>query len=99
MELKELIEKDFKETVCKEVTLVPEGSNRYQVLTPFRFDDGDYFAIVLKEADGQWTLSDEGNTFMHLSYRMELSGLDKGPRAKIISDTLSNFGMVENNGV
>lgn len=95
----EKIEENFKSTVCREVELVPEGTNRYQVLTPFRYDDGDYFSVVLKEVDGNWILTDEGQTFMHLSYRMDLAGLDKGNRANIISTTLANFNITENHGV
>lgn len=99
MDVREKIEKAFKETVCREVALMPEGQNRFQVLTPFRFDDGDYFAIVLKKVGENWVLSDEGHTFMHLSYRMDLSGLDKGNRAHIIATALENFGITENKGV
>src|SRR5438552_3705931 len=99
MDVKETIEKNFKETVCREIVLIPEGQNRYQVLTPFRFNDGDHFAVVLKKSGDNWLLSDEGHTFMHLSYRMDIRSLEKGNRAKIISDTLSDFGIRDENGV
>ena len=99
MDVKETVEKNFKETVCKEIVLLPEGQNRYQVLTPFRFNDGDHFAVVLKKSGDSWVLSDEGHTFMHLSYRMDIKCLEKGNRAKIISNTLSEFGIRDENGV
>ena len=98
LDVKNTVENDLKEKICREIELVPEGQNRFQVLTPFRFDDGDYFAIVLKREGDDWILSDEGHTFMQLSYRMDIGGLDKGPRAKIISNTLSHYGMVEKEG-
>jgi Domain of unknown function DUF1828 len=95
----ETIEREFKETVCKEIRLLPEGVARFRVFTPFRFDDGDHFAIVLKKVGSDWTLSDEGHTFMHLSYEMDVKNLDKGNRAKIVSNALSSFGVNESNGV
>lgn len=98
MEIK-YIEKEFKEKVCKEIRLMQEGIDRYRVFTPFQFDDGDSFAIILKKTENIWTLSDEGHTFMHLSYDIDIDCLDKGNRAKIISTTLSNFGINEKEGV
>ena len=99
MDIRETIEKDFKDTVCKEIVLMPEGQNRFQVLTPFRFNDGDHFAVVLKKSGDNWVLSDEGHTFMHLSYRMDIKSLEKGNRAQIISNTLSGFGISDDNGI
>jgi hypothetical protein len=98
MEIK-YIEKEFKEKVCKEIRLLQEGVDRFRVFTPFQFDDGDSFAIVLKKSGENWVLSDEGHTFMHLSYEIDIDSLDKGTRAKIISTTLSTFGIRENDGV
>lgn len=98
MEIKN-IEKEFKEKVCKEIRLMQEGVERYRIFTPFQFDDGDSFAIVLKKAGKSWILSDEGHTFMHLSYEMDMDSLDKGTRAKIISTTLNTFGINEKEGI
>lgn len=97
MEIKN-IEKEFKEKVCKEIRLMEEGVERYRIFTPFQFDDGDSFAIVLKRVGKNWIISDEGHTFMHLSYEMDIDSLEKGTRAKIISTTLSNFGVKEKDG-
>ena len=97
MEIKN-IEKEFKEKVCKEIRLMQEGIERYRVFTPFQFDDGDSFAIVLKKSGMNWILSDEGHTFMHLSYDIDIDSLDKGTRAKIISTTLNTFGIKEKGG-
>jgi hypothetical protein len=93
------VEKEFKETVCKEISLMQEGVDRYRVFTPFLFDDGDSLAIILKKIGTDWFLTDEGNTFMHLSYDIDIDSLDKGSRAKIISTTLSTFSIQEKKGV
>ncbi len=98
MDARETFEKNFKEKVCKEISLLPEGVNRFRVFTPFRFDDGDHLAFVLKKSGDDWVLSDEGHTFMHLSYKMDLKSLDKGTKAKIISNALSLFGISEQHG-
>jgi len=66
------IEQDFQKKVCDEVRLLPEGLMRYIVEHPFAFDDGDHYIVILKNVAGEWELSDEGHTIMHLSYE----GLD-----------------------
>ena len=61
--------KDFKRKVCEEVDLCSEGMGRFLIQTPFTFDDGDHLKIVLKKDEkDNWILTDEGHTFMHLSY-------------------------------
>ncbi|MDQ7794946.1 MAG: DUF1828 domain-containing protein [bacterium] len=61
------------------------------MLTPFIFDDGDHLTIVLKRKNGQWVLSDEGHTYMHLSYELDERDLHRGTRQKIITNVLSTF--------
>ena len=43
------IERDFREKVSDDVRLIAEGAGRYQVFTPFCFNDGDHLSIVLKQ--------------------------------------------------
>lgn len=93
------VEKEFKAKVCNEIRLLQEGVDRYRVFTPFLFDDGDALAIILKKIGSDWILTDEGHTFMHLSYDIDIDSLDKGTRAKIISTTLNNFGIKEKSGI
>jgi hypothetical protein len=50
--LTETIERNFREKVCSELSLMSEGINRFRVFTPFLFDDGDNLAIVLKKENG-----------------------------------------------
>ncbi len=92
------IENDLKESVSKQVALQSEGVNRFRVFTPFEFEDGDHFAIVLKKENKNWRFSDEAHTLMHMSYDMDISALKKGNRQKILTNILSNFQIVENSG-
>lgn len=92
------IEKDFREKVCKEVRLVREGVNRYRVIVPFVFEDGDHLVVVLKREGTQWVLSDEAHTYMHLTYDIEEKDLQRGTRQKIISNVLSAFGVEDRDG-
>ena len=75
-----------------------EGVGRYQVFTPFRFDDGDHLSIVLKQEGSRWVLSDEANTYMRLTYEIDEQALQRGTRQKIISSVLSMFQVEDRDG-
>lgn len=92
------IEREFKHKVCDQIKVVPEGIDRYRIFTPFVFDDGDHLAIVLKKIAGDWSLSDEGHTYMHLTYDMDERDLRTGTRQKIISNALAGFSVREDHG-
>jgi len=94
----ESIERDFKDKVCEKLRLSSEGMNRYRVFTPFMFEDGDHLSIILKADNGQWLLSDEGHTYMHLTYDLEEKDLQRGTRQKIIANALSIFGVQDRGG-
>ena len=95
----DVIQDSFKSAVAGSVNLFPEGVNRYQIFTPFHFDDGDHFVIVLhKEHSGNWIITDEGHTYMHMSYHMDLSSLKQGPRNTIIEGALEKYGIEEKEG-
>jgi hypothetical protein len=94
----ETIEKEFKEKVCDRIRLVSEGVNRYQVFTPFQFEDGDHLVVVLKRENSHWLLSDEGHTYMHLTYRLDEKDLHRGTRQKIITNALSMFSVNDRGG-
>ena len=83
------VEQDFQKKVSEKIHLVSEGTNRFRVNTPFRFDDGDHIVIVLKEEGSDWILSDEAHTYMRLTYDLEEKQLTKGERQKIISNALT----------
>jgi hypothetical protein len=92
------IEEDLRKKISKKIKLQSEGKNRYQIFTPFHFDDGDHFVIVMKRQKGAWVLSDEGHTYMHLTYSMDQRDIERGTREKVISSTLSTFGVEEQDG-
>lgn len=94
----EAIIRDFQEKVSAQVRLHPEGVERYRVFTPFRFDDGDHLAIVLKREPPGWTLSDEGHTYMRLTYEVDAADLLTGTRQQIIADTLAMFQVADRDG-
>ena len=101
----EIIEKEFKSKVCDEVSLAQEGLNRFIVFNPFMFDDGDHLVVLLKlvpaglkqgGVEGKWLFTDEGHTFMHVSY--DDIDIDKGTRKKIIDSVLLSYGIKNQEG-
>jgi hypothetical protein len=92
------IENDFRRKVCDQLTLEDEGQGRYVVHTPFSFNDGDNLLIVLREESHSWVLTDEGHTYMHLSYDLDEKALKEGTRQEIITDTLEYFGVQDRTG-
>ncbi len=92
------IELEFQKKVCSELRIASEGMKRFRVFTPFHFDDGDHLVIVLKRENDKWFLSDDGHTYMHLTYDLDASALQSGTRQKIISDTLSAFFVEDRDG-
>lgn len=75
MNTTERIAIDFKEKVSEAVRLYEEEVNRYRVFTPFTFDDGDGFSIVLLKNGNGWVITDEEHTFMQMSYEMDMAAL------------------------
>jgi hypothetical protein len=92
------VKDDFKHRVCEQIDLQAEGEGRYLVLTPFRFDDGDHFGIVLKRESGDWILTDEATTLMHLSYKIDDQDLESGNRGEIIENSLTSFSVLNRAG-
>ena len=94
----ESIEQDFIEKVSEMVQVIPDGKDRFRVFTPFMFDDGDHISIVLKKEQGGWVLSDEGHTYMHLTYDISAKKLLSGTRYQIISNALETFNVEDRFG-
>jgi hypothetical protein len=94
------IKDDFKSRVCEQIDLEQEGEDRFLVVTPFRFEDGDHYVIVLKREGETWILTDEASTIMHLSYWMDDKSLEDGQvsnRRSIMDGALSSYS-VQNRG-
>jgi len=94
----EIIEQDFRDKVCEKLKISSEGINRFRVFTPFMFEDGDHLSIVLKKENGTWILSDEGHTYMHLTYDLDEKDIQRGTRQKIITNALSVFSVEDREG-
>jgi hypothetical protein len=92
------IQEDFKKTVCAQIELKPQGTDRFLVKTPFRFEDGDHFVIALKRESDGWILTDEANTIMHLSYWMDTDVIESGNRKEIVDSSLSTFSVENRDG-
>lgn len=84
----ENIERDFKQKVCDQLSVSSEGIDRYVVNIPLTFEDGDKLPVVLKKEDDGWILTDEGHTFMQLTYDLDESDLQDGSRKEIIDRTI-----------
>ena len=94
----ENIERDFKQKVFEKINIKLEGINRYRVFSPFVFNDGDNLSIIIKKENGEWVLSDEGHTYMHLSYDLKDNDLQWNKIQKIIDNILSFFGVQDREG-
>jgi len=94
----ETITSSFREKVSEKIELLPEGHDRYRVFTPFQFDDRDHLVVVLRQESGEWLLTDEGHTYMHLTYDLAEKDLQRGTRAKIIANTLDAFRVEDHQG-
>lgn len=94
----ETIVQDFHDKVSSKVRLEAECMGRFRVFTPFRFEDGDHLAIVLKKEGSQWVLTDEAHTYMHLTYDIDEKDLHNGTRQKTISNALATFRIEDRNG-
>jgi hypothetical protein len=93
------IELAFKRDVSDELEIVREGPDRYVVITPLAFGDGDVLPIVLRRQDNDgWLLTDEGHTFMQLTYELDDADFQQPTRREIILRTLSAFGLQNRKG-
>ena len=94
----ETIEKDFIDKVSEKIKLSAEGKERFRVLTPFQFEDGDQLVIVLKRVGERWVLSDEAHTYLHLTYDIDENLLQGGSYRKFILKALSMFDVEDIDG-
>lgn len=93
------IQREFKSKVCEEISVELEGENRYRILTPFMFGDGDHLAITLKKEKDKWVLTDEGDTYMHLSILgVKPGALLYGTRRRILNGVLEEFSLKDRLG-
>lgn len=89
---------DVKQKICDDIKIFEDGKDRFIVDTPFGFNDGDSFAIVLKKDDAGWYFTDEGNTLMHLSYKDLDICLEKGNRKNLLESIVKTHHMGNDDG-
>ena len=92
------IEQQFIESVANNYRLIPDGNDRFLVSTSFFFDDGDEYTIALKRDNDKWMLSDEGHTYMYLSYRIDDDKIHRGKRGEVIQKVLTMFDIEDRDG-
>lgn len=92
------LREEFKARVCEQVDVQQHGENRFVVNTPFRYEDGDHFGIVLKREGNDWILTDEASTLMHLSYEISEKDLESGARFELIANSLAGFSVENRDG-
>lgn len=88
----------FKKSACGEIDLASNGINRYLIEVPFAFTDGDHYVVILRQEGQKWILSDEGHTFMHLSYELREREYETGNRRKIIDEVLTSYQIENRDG-
>lgn len=94
----ETITQEFRNGVSECVRLSAEGPNRFRVLTPFMFNDGDHLVIVLKRERNGWVLSDEAHTYMHLADELDDDDRQGGMCDRIIAKALAMFRIEDRGG-
>lgn len=93
------VQAEFRSRVSDQIRIEAEGVDRFVVLTPFRYDDGDHYDIALKREGDQWVITDEASTLMHLSYWMDDKTMEQsGNRQELFSNALSVFSVGNRDG-
>lgn len=87
---------EFRNKVSREIDIEQEGLDRFIIYSPFMFDDGDHFVVILRKKHNGWYFTDEGHTLMHLSYTNV--DIQKGTRGKIVEESLIAHGVTNNDG-
>lgn len=84
------LQKEIRSRLGGEITLREKGKNSFFILSPFEYDDGDTFRIILNRKNDVWELTDEGHTLMFLSY-YDIN-MDAPTRQNILERALSYHG-------
>jgi hypothetical protein len=95
MDPRELL-KDFRKKACGSVDPVQEGVDRFVVKTPFTFEDGDVLKVVVAQESNGWYLTDEGHTFMHLSY--DEVDIEAKTRRRLLDQVLATYKVENRDG-
>lgn len=89
---------DFRSRLATEVELRPYGRGLQQIFTPFTLADGDVISVFLKKDGDRWTITDDGNTWMQLSYDIDYRSPEIPERRAAIARAISEFGIEDHDG-
>lgn len=93
------LEENLKKGLLQGFEIVTEAPDRLSVFTPFTYDDGDHLGLVIKQEDGRWVVSDEGNAYMRLSMYFDPTTLiGDSSRARLLTSILDAFGVIDREG-
>ena len=92
------LETALRAQVSESVCLAPDSEGRHYIVTPFTFGDGDGPVILLHKNGPGWTLTDQGNTMMRLSCRLNDSELKDPERLRKIDGAMKLGSVVESEG-
>jgi hypothetical protein len=92
------IELEFRRKVSEELGIIPSGPDRFHIVTPVAFGDGDLLPITLRKTPTGWELTDEGHTFLQLTYELEEADFNQSTRREIINSIIFGFGLQNRKG-
>ncbi len=92
------LESALRAQVSESVYLAPDSAGVNYVITSLTFGDGDGPVVVLRENRFGWTLTDQGNTMMRLSYRLNDKELEDPELRRKIRGAMNMGSVVESKG-
>lgn len=88
------LQKLLCQQLCEDVRVHQCADGELMLDSQFRFPDGDTFPIQMSGCrDGNVRLSDEGDTFMRISYEHDVDSFFKGTRGVLLDHILSEGGV------
>lgn len=93
------IERMLCERLCTQIKLFQRENGFVMLDTPFTFPDGDHYALYLEAlATGGVRITDNGHTFMALSYEHDVDAFRQGTRGRLLEMILTEQGVQESEG-
>lgn len=92
------IQKKLSDELCRSFSFY-ERQDKLHLISPFYFDDGDgVYIVIISNKDGSFTISDQGNTLMRLSYDLKMSQLEEGQRKEVMSYLIKRYNIEDRIG-